>query len=63
MRTTVDLDEDLFKRAVASTGITKKTQLIEEGLRSLVRHQAYQRLAALAGTMKGIKAPPRRRFL
>lgn len=62
MRTTVDLDEQLFKRAVEMTGITKKTQLLEEGLRALVRRQAYKHLATLGGTMKGIKAAPRRRF-
>ncbi len=62
MRTTIDLDEELVKRAVESTGITKKTQLIEEGLRALVRHQAYQRLARLGGSMPGAKAAPRRRF-
>jgi Arc/MetJ family transcription regulator len=62
MRTTIDLDEELFKRAVEMTGITKKTQLLEEGLRALVRRQAYKHLATLGGTMKSLKAAPRRRF-
>ena len=62
MRTTVDLDEELVKLAVQYTGITKKTQLLEEGLRSLVRRQAALSLAAMGGTQKGLKAPPRRRF-
>ena len=62
MRTTVDLDEDLLKRAAAVTGIQKKTHLIEEGLRALLRRQAYKHLATLGGTMPGAKAAPRRRF-
>lgn len=62
MRTTVDLDEDLVKKASEMTGITKKTQLLEEGLRALVRKEAYRQVAAMAGTMKGIKAAPRRSF-
>jgi len=62
MRTTLDLDGDLIKRGLAETGIPTKTQLVEEGIRMLLRHAAYQRLAALGGTMKGLKAPRRRRF-
>ena len=62
MRTTVELDEDLIKKASEMTGITKKTQLLEEGLRALLRRQAYQHLARLGGTMPGAKAAPRRRF-
>jgi Arc/MetJ family transcription regulator len=62
MRTTIDLDEDLFKMAVKMTGITKKTQLLEEGLRYLVRREAAKQLVAMGGMAPGIKAPPRRRF-
>jgi Arc/MetJ family transcription regulator len=62
MRTTLDLDEALLKQAAHATGITTKTHLVEEGLRSLVRKAAYLHVAKLAGTMKGLKAAPRRRF-
>jgi Arc/MetJ family transcription regulator len=62
VRTTVDLDEDLVKLAFKYTGITTKTQLLEEGLRSLVRRQAARELAAMGGTMPNAKPTPRRRF-
>jgi Arc/MetJ family transcription regulator len=61
MRTTVDLDEDLLKLAAQYTGITKKTELLEEGLRSLVRRQAARLLAESGGSMPGAKLPRRRR--
>ena len=62
MRTNLDLNEALLKQAAQATGITTKTHLVEEGLRALVRKAAYVHLANLAGTMKGLKAAPRRRF-
>jgi Arc/MetJ family transcription regulator len=36
MRTTINLDKELLKRAQELTGIKERTALIHEGLRSLI---------------------------
>jgi len=61
MRTTVDLDEELLRRAEAAEPSRTKKELLEKGLRALVAKSAARRLIALAGTMPNVKAPPRRR--
>jgi len=40
VRTTLDLDEDLIKQALAITKLPTKTAVIEEGLRSILRREA-----------------------
>jgi Arc/MetJ family transcription regulator len=60
MRTTLDLDEGLVKKALAATGAKSKTEVIELGLRSLVEREARRRLKALYGTLPEL-APARRR--
>ena len=62
MRTTVDLDDALVKQAFQMSGIKKKTELIEAGLRLLVRREAAQALIRMGGTMPKVKAPRRRRW-
>lgn len=62
MRTTLNLNEELYQKAVQATGIKEKTKLIHMGLEALIREKAYQRLAKLYGAVPGAKAPPRRRF-
>jgi Arc/MetJ family transcription regulator len=62
MRTTLDLDEKLLEEAQRATGTTGKTAVIEKGLRALVEQAARSRLAALSGTVRKAKAPPRRRL-
>ena len=62
MRTTVDLDEDLVKQAFKASGLHKKTELIEEGLRLIIRREASQYIIALGGSDPTAKAPPRRRM-
>jgi Arc/MetJ family transcription regulator len=61
MRTTVDLDEDLFQQAQAVTNARTKTEVIERGLRALVEQDARRRLVALRGKMPELRAVPRRR--
>ena len=62
MRTTVNLDDTLLADAMEYTGITEKTALLNEALKTLVAVEAGRRLAALGGTMPGFKAAPRRRY-
>lgn len=61
MRTTVDLDDELVKKASEYTGISGKTALLEEALRRMVRLEAGRRLAALGGSDPRAGAGPRRR--
>jgi Arc/MetJ family transcription regulator len=62
MRTTVSLDDNLLADAMKYTGISEKSLLLNEALKSLIAVEAGRRLAALGGTMPGFKAAPRRRF-
>ena len=61
MRTTIALDDELLAQAAQYTGLTEKTALVHEGLRSLIRHEAARRLIALGGSDPKAKAAPRRR--
>lgn len=61
MRTTVDLDETLLKRARQLTHIDGKTALLHAGLEALISREARARLAKLGGTEKDAKAPRRSR--
>jgi Arc/MetJ family transcription regulator len=61
MRTTLDLDEDLVRKAIAETGARSKTEVIEMGLRSLLEREARKRLKDLYGALPKIAAVRRRR--
>jgi Arc/MetJ family transcription regulator len=61
MRTTLALDDDLVRLAQEFTGVTEKTTLVREALKSLIERESARRLAALGGTMPGLEDIPRRR--
>jgi len=61
MKKTLNIDEKLFQEAKAACGATTDTETVRLGLEALVRHAAYQRLRALAGTEPNAKDVPRRR--
>lgn len=60
MRTTLNIDDQIFEKAAKLTGIKEKTQLLHEGLRSLIEKESAKRLAALGGTAPKVKDIPRR---
>ena len=60
MRTTLNIDENILKRAFELTGIQEKTALVRLGLEALVARQSGKRLAALGGS-EGQLRPIRRR--
>ena len=60
MRTTLNLEEPLYREAVRATGIEEKTKLIHLGLRALVREASQKRLSRLHGAIHQAKAPQRR---
>lgn len=61
MRTTINIDDELLKKASALTGIDEKTSLVKLGLKALIAQESAKRLAKLGGTEKGLKPIPRRR--
>jgi Arc/MetJ family transcription regulator len=61
MRTTLALDDDLVRTAQEFTGVTEKTALVREALKSLIERESARRLAALGGTMPNLEDIPRRR--
>lgn len=61
MRTTIALDDDLLRTAQEFTGVKEKTALIREALKALIERESARRLAALGGSMPGLKNVPRRR--
>ena len=62
MRATLVLDDDLVRIAQELTGITRKTALVREGLKTLVERESSRRLTALGGTMPELEEIPRRRM-
>jgi len=62
MRTTLALDDELVRTAQEYTGVSEKTALIREALKALIERESARRLAALGGSMPGLKNVPRRRL-
>ena len=61
MRTTLNIDDDLLRRASTLTGVREKTSLVRLGLQALIARESARRLAELGGSEKGLKAVRRRR--
>ncbi len=61
MKTTLNINDELLRRAARLTGVTEKTALVRLGLEALISRESARRLAALAGTEKGLKPVRRRR--
>ena len=62
MRTTVTIDDDLYREAiaVAEPGMDK-ADLFREAVKVFIRVQAAKRLAALGGAAPRMREVPRRR--
>ena len=61
MRTTLNLDGDLIKKAQKAIGIYEKTALIHLGLRALLQNEAYKRMLGFLGSEKKAKYIKRRK--
>jgi len=61
MRTTLNIDEDLLRKAARLSGIHEKTSLVKLGLEALIARESARRLADLGGTEKKLKNIRRRR--
>jgi Arc/MetJ family transcription regulator len=61
MRTTLNIDDALLRRAADMTGVREKTALVRLGLEALIARESARRLALLGGTEKGLRPIRRRR--
>lgn len=61
MRTTLNIDDSLLKKAATLTGIKEKTSLVRMGLEALVARESARRLARLGGSEKRLSPVRRRR--
>ena len=61
MRTTLNIDDRILRRAADITGVKEKTSLVRMGLEALVSLESARRLARLGGTEPGLHPIPRRR--
>ncbi|OGL41892.1 MAG: antitoxin, partial [Candidatus Schekmanbacteria bacterium GWA2_38_11] len=61
MKTTLNIDNEILKKASKLTGITEKTSLVRLGLEALIARESARRLAELGGTEKSLRPIPRRR--
>jgi Arc/MetJ family transcription regulator len=60
MRTTLNIDDLLVKKASKLSGIAEKTALVKAGLEALITRESSRRLAELGGAEKSLR-PVRRR--
>ena len=61
MRTTLNIDAELLRKAARLTGVQEKTTLVRQGLEALIARESARRLAALGGSEPKLRAAPRRR--
>lgn len=61
MRTTLNIDADLLKKAAQMTGVKEKTSLVRLGLEALISSESAYRLSKLGGTEKQLRQIRRRR--
>ncbi|MFH1038430.1 MAG: type II toxin-antitoxin system VapB family antitoxin [PVC group bacterium] len=61
MRTTLNIDDRILRRAANLTGVKEKTSLVRMGLEALVSLESAKRLARLGGTEQNLRPIPRRR--
>ena len=60
-KTTLNLKEELIKKAQELTGIKEKTSLVHMGLQALIQQISRERLIKLGGSDPKASAPVRRR--
>jgi Arc/MetJ family transcription regulator len=61
MRTTLNIDERLLRKASKLTGIEEKTSLVRLGLEALIARESARRLAELGGSERDLRPIRRRR--
>lgn len=60
MRTTLNIDDNLYAKAAALTQCTEKSAVIREGLKALIERESAKRLALLGGSEPDLQPVARR---
>ncbi|MER0215931.1 MAG: type II toxin-antitoxin system VapB family antitoxin [Nitrosomonas sp.] len=63
MRTTLNIDDDLYAQAVELTGVHEKTALVRESLHALIERESAKRLALLGGSEPDLMPISRRQSI
>jgi Arc/MetJ family transcription regulator len=63
MRTTLNIDDEILKKAIELTGVREKTFLVRLGLEALIARESSRRLADLGGTERELQDIPRRKIV
>ena len=61
MRSTLNIDDEMLRKAAALTGEKEKTALVRMGLEALIARESARRLARLGGTEPRLSSVRRRR--
>jgi hypothetical protein len=61
MRSTLNIDDEMLRKAAELTGEKEKTALVRLGLEALIARESARRLARLGGTEPHLSAVRRRR--
>ena len=61
MRSTLNIDDEMIRKAAELTGETEKTALVRMGLEALIARESARRLARLGGTEPDLRPIRRRR--
>jgi Arc/MetJ family transcription regulator len=61
MRTTVNLDDALLKRAQRLSGLSERSVVLREALNALIQRESAHRLSHLGGSEKQLRQIDRRR--
>ena len=61
MRSTLNIDDEMLRKAAALTGEKEKTALVHMGLEALIARESARRLARLGGTEPALSPARRRR--
>ncbi len=61
MRTTLNIDDELFEEAARLTGVKEKTALLRKSLLALIERESSRRLAELGGSEPQLNEIPRNR--
>jgi Arc/MetJ family transcription regulator len=61
MRTTLNIDDLVLRKAAKLTGVKEKTSLVRLGLEALIARESARRLAELGGSEKRLRPVRRRR--
>lgn len=52
MRTNIDIDDGLMAEALAASGLRTKREVVEEGLRTLIRLRRQEEIRAARGALQ-----------